>query len=83
MNGRSILTKRVHRVGRGNGHEREGISSDRSAPLAASGRERETEGEKNAGADWRRQAGSACQGLRARGAGPAGPTWAEMRFSIF
>jgi hypothetical protein len=38
------------------------------------------EGEKGR-AGWRRHAGSACPGLRARGrghgAGPAGPTWAE------
>jgi hypothetical protein len=42
------------------------------------------EGEKGR-AGGRQQAGSACQGLRARGhgAGPAGSTSAEMGFSIF
>jgi hypothetical protein len=40
MNGWSTLTERVHRTARENGRERKGISADRSAPLAASGRER-------------------------------------------
>jgi hypothetical protein len=44
-NGRSTLTERVHRAA--GEREREGIGADRSAPLAASGRER---GEKNVGA---------------------------------
>jgi hypothetical protein len=37
------------------------------------------------GAGWRRQAGFACQGRRARGRGaePDGLVWGEMRFSIF
>jgi hypothetical protein len=45
------------------------------------------EGEKGC-AGWHRQAGSACEELRARGRGRArgvgldGPTWAEMGFSI-
>jgi hypothetical protein len=34
--------------------------------------EREREEEESAGAGWRRQAGSACQGRRARGARPDG-----------
>jgi hypothetical protein len=51
--------------------------------------ERERDGEKDVGVGWRRQEGSACQGLRARGrkrargAGPAGLTWAEKRFFHF
>jgi hypothetical protein len=38
---------------------------------------------------WRRQAGPACQGprarrrRRARGAGPNGPTWVELAFLFF
>jgi hypothetical protein len=40
MNGWSTLTERVHRTAGENGRERKGISADRSAPLAASGRER-------------------------------------------
>jgi hypothetical protein len=49
---------------------------------------RAREGEKGR-VGWRRQAGSACQGPRARGrgrtrgAGPDGPTWAEMDFPFF
>jgi hypothetical protein len=39
-NGRSTLTERVHQVAGENGREHEGTSADRSAPLAASGRER-------------------------------------------
>jgi hypothetical protein len=45
-------------------------------------REREREREC---AGWRRQAGAACQALRAHAceAGPNGPTWAEIAFSVF
>jgi hypothetical protein len=37
-----------------------------------------------AGAGWRQQEGSACQGRRARahGAGSVGLSWAEMAFSF-
>jgi hypothetical protein len=52
-NERSTLTERVHRAAGKNGRECEGIGADRSAPLAASGREREREGEKNVGAGGR------------------------------
>jgi hypothetical protein len=59
----------------GSGRERRGrgrgrIGADRSAPLAASEREKE----ESVGAGWRRQAGSTCQGQRARRAG-FGPKW--------
>ena len=47
----------------------EEFGANKSAPL---GSEQEREREESAGAGWRRQAGSACQGRRARGARPDG-----------
>jgi hypothetical protein len=62
---------------RGRAHVERNVAN-RSAPLAARVRERERERErerkKNVG--WRQQAGSACQGLRARARGSA--CWADL-----
>jgi hypothetical protein len=68
----------------GSGRERLGrrrgwIGADRSAPLAASEREKE----ESVGAGWHRQAGSTCQGGGRAGLGLMGWFWAEMGFSIF
>jgi hypothetical protein len=54
---------------------REGNDTDRSAPLPASGRERER---KNVGAGWRRQVGFACQGLRARARTRGWACWTDV-----
>jgi hypothetical protein len=51
---------------RGRAREERNVAN-RSAPLAASVRERERN--KNVDAGWRQQVGSACQGLRARARG--------------
>jgi hypothetical protein len=61
------------------GTQAKGTGADNLAPL---GSEREREG---CGADWRRQAGSACQERKARGraARPCGLVWAKLAFSFF
>jgi hypothetical protein len=71
-NGRSSLIGEVHRAAGENGHGCERIGADRSAPLAASEREKE----ESVGSGWHRQAGSAYQGRQARGARPVGLVWA-------
>jgi hypothetical protein len=79
-----LLKGRSHRATSESGHERGQIGTElpTGRPHRAAS-EGEREEEESTGAGWRRQAGSACEGRRARARGWARwAGWAELAFSF-